>query len=110
MNTPINQLVPKFREKLANCVAGIKQCDDESLANLIKMVIKFGKLDGKTLNDNGSAICPEIAENSKEEQQLILEACLRLLRSRHGTPSSMIERLETELYKIENGEVLFSGK
>jgi hypothetical protein len=110
MNTPISQLVPKFRKKLADCAVGIKPCDDETLANFIKMVIQFGKLDGKTLNTDGSAINPAIADNSKEEQQLILKACLFLLGSQRGTHSSTIGRLEAELYKIENGEDLFSGK
>jgi hypothetical protein len=110
MNTPINQLVPKIREKLAVYVGDIKRYNDEILADSVKTVIQFGKLDGKTLNGDGSAINPAIAENSEEERQLILEVCLLLLGSRLDIPPSIIDSLEAELHKIKNGEILFSGR
>jgi hypothetical protein len=110
MNTSINQLVPKIREKLTVYVYDIKRYHDEIVADSVRTVIQLGKLDGKTLSGDGFAINPAIAENSEEERQLILEVCLPLLRSRRDIPPSIIDSLEAELHKIKNGEILFSGR
>lgn len=105
MNTPINQLVPKIRQKLATCVADIKRYNDEVLSDSIKIVIDTKTLGGKKFNHDNSTISPAIPENSVEEQELILKACLSF-----RLPPEIMEKLEIELHKIENGEVLFSGR
>lgn len=110
MNTPINRLVPKVREKLTACVSDIKRYNDGVLSDSIKIIIDTKSLGGKTFNDDNSAISPAIAENSEEERQLILEVCLLFLRTRRDIPPQIINRLETELEKIKNGEILFSGR
>ena len=107
MNTPINQLVPKVRNKLANCVADIKRYNDDILTDSIKTVIDMETLGDKKFNHDNSAINPTIAENSEEEQQLILKACL--LFSARISPG-IIDSLRAELHKSENGEELFSSR
>jgi len=104
MKTPINQVIPKIRQKLANCVSNIQRYDDHILSDAIKTVIDMKTLGGNKFTHDDVTISPGIKGNSREEQQLILKTCLLF-----SLPSKEIEKLDAELDESENGEIKFQG-
>ena len=106
MKTPISQTIPKIREKLAAHIENVQRFNDGVLSEAVKAVISMNTFWGKRFHCDESGITPGIDENSKEEQKLILKACLIFQGQLHP---DVVQKLEVELYKLENGDEYFMG-
>lgn len=107
MKTQISQITLKIKQKLAMHKVDVQKFHDGILIEVVKATVDMNTFEDKRFFHDNEAINPTIAENSTVEQKLILKASLLF---RQKLPLDVVQKLEAELYILENGETYFMGR